>query len=308
MKTALFGGTGFLGSYIIDELIKHEITPRLLVRNESQSKLLQQEKCELVFGDVENKNAVLETIEGCSAVIYNIGIIREFPKIGITYNRLHFQGAKKCIDAANSFKIKRFILMSANGVKIDGTGYQKTKKLAEEYLKSTDMDYTIFRPSLVFGNPKISGRQEFCSQIKKNMLNLPFPSPNFFPGFNPFNSGNFAMSPIHAEDVAAIFVKSINEKDTFKKTYSLGGKIIFWKDIIKIISGAYGKKKWTIPAPVIIIKLFATILERFSWFPITKDQITMLMESNICDSKEIFNILGIKPKPFNSESLSYLKE
>ena len=76
MKTALIGGTGFVGSYIIDELIKHNMTPRLLVRHGAQSKLLQQEKCELVFGEVDDKTAIQETVQGCSAVIYNIGIIR----------------------------------------------------------------------------------------------------------------------------------------------------------------------------------------------------------------------------------------
>ena len=284
------------------------MTPRLLVRNGSQSKLLQQEKCELVFGDVDDKTAVMETLNGCSAVIYNIGIIREFPAKGLTYKNLHYLGAKRCIDVAVNFKIDRFILMSANGVKADGTGYQKTKMLAEEYLKSVNLDYTIFRPSLVFGDPRIKGRPEFCSQLKKDMLSLPFPSPNFFPGSNPFNSGNFAMSPIHVKDVASIFVKSINEIKTFKNTYHLGGKAIYWKDIIKIISGAYGKNKWTIPAPALFIKLLANIFERFEWFPITKDQITMLMEGNVCKSDEIFNMLEIKPIPFNSESLSYLKD
>ena len=308
MKTALIGGTGFVGSYIIDELIKHNMTPRLLVRHGAQSKLLQQEKCELVFGEVDDKTAVNETIQGCSAVIYNIGIIREFPANGITYESLHYLGAKRCIDTAENFKINRFILMSANGVKTDGTGYQKTKMLAEEYLKSVNLNYTIFRPSLVFGNPRGTGRQEFCTQLKKDMLSLPFPAPNFFPGLNPFNSGNFSMSPIHAKDVASVFVKSINEIKTFKKTYHLGGKAIYWKDIIKIISRAYGKNKWTIPAPAFFIKSLAAIFGQFAWFPITEDQITMLMEGNSCKSDEIFNMLVIKPIPFNSESLSYLKD
>ena len=116
------------------------------------------------------------------------------------------------------------------------------------------------------------------------------------------------MSPIHAKDVASIFVKSINEIKTFKKTFHLGGKAISWKDIIKIISGAYGKKKWTIPAPALLIKSLAAIFGRFEWFPITEDQITMLMEGNVCDSEEIFSMLEIKPIPFNSESLSYLKD
>ena len=111
MKTALIGGTGFVGSYIIDELIKHDMTPRLLVRNGAQTKLLQQEKCELVFGDVHDKSAVMETLQGCIAVIYNIGIIREFPANGITYESLHYLGAKRCIDAAVNFKIKRLSLI-----------------------------------------------------------------------------------------------------------------------------------------------------------------------------------------------------
>ena len=140
------------------------------------------------------------------------------------------------------------------------------------------------------------------------MLSLPFPSPNFFPGLNLFNSGNFAMSPIHAKDVASIFVKSINEMKTVKKTYHLGGKTIYWKDIIKIISGAYGKKKWTIPAPAFLVKSLAAFFERFTWFPITEDQITMLMEGNVCNSEEIFGLLKIKPISFNSESLSYLND
>lgn len=185
---------------------------------------------------------------------------------------------------------------------------KKTKMLAEEYLKSTNLDYTIFRPSLVFGNPRRHDIQEFCTQLKKDMLSLPFPSPDFFPGLNPLNSGNFAMSPIHVKDVASIFVKSINEMKTVNKTYHLGGKAIYWNNIIKIISGAYGKNKSTIPAPALLIKSLATIFGRFSWFPITEDQITMLMEGNVCNSEEIFSMFKIKPIPFNSESLSYLKD
>ena len=99
-----------------------------------------------------------------------------------------------------------------------------------------------------------------------------------------------------------------NEKKTLKKTIHLGGKAIYWKDIIKIISGAYGKKKWTIPAHALLIKSLAAIFGRYAWFPITEAQITMLMEGNVCDSEEIFSMLEIKPIPFNSESLSYLKD
>ena len=145
MKIALFGGTGFVGSYIIDELISQDFTPRVLVRKNSESKVLNIDNCEIVNGDINDNPAIMDTIKGCDAVIYNIGIIRQFPKKGITFENLHFQGAKRCIDEAKKLGIKRFVLMSANGVCHDGTDYQATKMLAEEYLKWVDLDYTIFR-------------------------------------------------------------------------------------------------------------------------------------------------------------------
>jgi NADH dehydrogenase len=93
-----------------------------------------------------------------------------------------------------------------------------------------------------------------------------------------------------------------------KKTYHLGGVAYYWKDIIQTIAKAYGKKKWTIPAPAIAIQIVASLLGRFSWFPITKDQLTMLVEGNVCESDEIFELFKIEPTPFNTETLSYLNK
>jgi NADH dehydrogenase len=307
MKVALFGGTGFVGSYIIDELLAQKMIPRILVREDSQSKLMQNAKCEVIYGDLKNENAIRETISGCDAVIYSVGIIREFPSKGITFENLHFEGAKRCIDIAKDEHIKRFILMSANGVKKKGTAYQQTKMMAEEYLKWSELDYTIFRPSLIFGDPRGSGRPEFCTQLKKDMLSLPFPAPNFHTGLNPLKAGKFGLSPIHAKDVATIFVNSINNNKAFNKVYHLGGEVFTWEEIIKIITNAYGKKKWTIPAPVFLIKFIAIILGRFPWFPITEEQITMLVEGNVCSSEEVFELFMIDPIPFNTESLAYLQ-
>ena len=151
MKVALFGGTGFVGSHIIDNLLSEGHKPKLLVRSESIYKVPSVGDCELVIGDVNDKSAVRKTIEGADAVIYTIGIIREFKSKGITYEDLHFSGAVNAIDASIESNVNRFILMSANGVCPDGTGYQKTKWMSEQYLMNTDLKWTIFRPSTIFG-------------------------------------------------------------------------------------------------------------------------------------------------------------
>ena len=115
MKVALIGGTGFVGSYIVDELIMSDHTPRILVREGSESKVIQPEKCEIINGDIDDDEALNETLEGCDAVIYLIALIREFPKQNLTNERLQFKGSERVAAVAEQKGVKRFLLMSALG-------------------------------------------------------------------------------------------------------------------------------------------------------------------------------------------------
>lgn len=304
MKVAIFGGTGFVGNYIVSELIKNNYSVTALVREGSENKLDDADKCNIVNGDIEDVEVVEQVIKEAETVIYNIGIIREFKSKGITYDKLHFDGAKLVIDLCKKHHVDRFIMMSANGVKSNGTGYQRTKYDADVHLKNNIKNWTIIRPSLVFGDS--NGKKEFCSELKKDMLSLPFPAPSFFSGVNIFSAGKFRMSPVHVKDVAKIFVDCIENNHSFKKVYELGGKSFTWNEIISIISSAYNKRKLTVPAPAIVVYMMALLLDRFSWFPISRDQITMLLEGNTCESAQIFKRYNIKPIAFKSENLSYL--
>lgn len=214
----------------------------------------------------------------------------------------------RCLEVALKIGVKRFILMSANGVRLDGTTYQRTKWQADEVLKKSGLNWTIFRPSLIFGDPDGEGRPEFCTQIRDDMLSLPFPAPLFYNGLLPFNAGSFSMSPIHVKNVAEFFVKSIKSKVCEKNIFDLGGpEALTWKEIIHQIALASGKRTWKIPAPVVVIKIAASILDRFKWFPVTRDQLTMLMEGNTV-STNYFDDFSINPIKFSMENLEYLKE
>ena len=306
MKVALFGGTGFVGKYLLKSLINHNHEIYTLVRNGSENKINDFDNINIINGSPNNQTSIEQTVMNCSAIIYNIGIIREFPSKGISYQKLHYEYAKNIIDKAKDYNIKHFILMSANGVKEKGTGYQHTKYLAEEYLKNSGLNYTIFRPSLIFGAPK--NDQEFCTQLRDTMIKLPIPAPLFFSGFNIFQAGQFKMSPIHVENVADFFVKSIQNEKHYMQTYELGGLNEYnWKEIITHISLALKRKKWMIPAPATAVKLIALLLDRFKFFPITRDQITMLLEGNTCNSKDLFEQFEIIPIEFSAKSLSYLR-
>ena len=305
MKIAVFGGTGFVGSYIINELNENGMIPRAMVRKGSKQKI--DSTSEIVNGGIDNLHAVNKTIESTEAVIYNIGIIREYPTKGITFDKLHFQGVQICIKAALEVGVKRFILMSANGAKQHGTGYQSSKWKAEEELKASGLDWTIFKPSLIFGDPGGYGKPEFCTKLRDDMLSLPIPAPLFYSGILPIQAGSFRLSPIHVSNVAQFFVKAINMPESIRKTFELGGmKSPTWKEIIHQIALASGKLTWKMPAPVFGIKIVVALFEEFEWFPVTRDQISMLIAGNTVD-KYYFNDFSIKAIPFEADNLSYLK-
>ena len=316
MKVAVIGGTGYVGSYITDELIANDITPRLLVRDGSGSKVLQPEKCEIVIGDVENDEAVQITLSDCEAVIYLIALIREFPGKGLTNEKFQFRGSERVANIAQKMGVKRFLLMSALGANPNpnGSKYMQAKHLSEQAIKNTDLDWTIIRPSSLFGDPRGGGRPEFCMMLDQLMLNLvpyprfiPFPAPSFFTGLNPLDAGNYSLSMIHAKDVASVFVKSLSDDSTISQILELGGeKSVTWNEIITSIAKVTGQKVIMVPAPFFVISTIAAILDRFKWFPAGKDQLNDLIKGNICNSSEIFQKYEIEPISFNVENLNYL--
>jgi uncharacterized protein YbjT (DUF2867 family) len=305
MKVAIFGGTGFVGGYIIDELVAQGHQPRVLVRGGSEHKLRQAEACVPVSGDIGDEDALRETLSGVETAIYLIGILRERPDLGVTFEALQYEGARRVIDLAQELGVGRVLLMSANGVKPDGTAYQRTKFRAEDYLRDSRLEWTIFRPSVVFGDPR--GRMEFATQLYRDVIRSPLPAPLFHEGLLPFGAGSFRLSPVHASDVAAAFVRSLELPAAAGQVYRLcGPDALEWRTILEIIAAAGGRRKLYLPAPAWAVNTVAGMLERFAFFPVTRDQISMLLEGNACAPADLREGLGIEPTPFNQETLRYL--
>lgn len=305
MKVAVFGATGFIGSYLVDALVNRDHEPHVLVRQGSEKRLRHPEACAITSGDLEDRVAIRATINDSDAVIYNTGILREIPARNITFQKLHFEAAKRCMETAVECGTPRFILMSANGVRPDGTPYQKTKYMAEQFLATTDLQWTVFRPSVVFGDPR--GRMEFATQLRNEIINSPLPMPIFHKGLIPLKASRFKLSPVHVSNVAEAFVRALDDASTIGKILPLGGpEELDWRSILLAIAHAVKKEKLAIPAPAWAVKLIASIFDQYEWFPVTADQISMLVEGNTCDATETMSVLQINSIPFNSDTLEYL--
>lgn len=304
MKIGIIGGTGFVGAYLVDKLCADGHQIRLLTRPGSEAKAPAHAAVEQIPGDVADEADVRACFTGCDAAIYLIGILREDPKAGISFDALQRRGAERAIAAAEALGVRRFLLMSANGIDAAATPYQTSKLAAEEALKASGLDWTIFRPSVIFGDPR--GRMEFCSQLKAELIDSPLPAPLFYQGLLPTNAGGFELGPVHVEDVAAAFAAAVVQPESIGQTLELcGPRAVTWKDILKTIATASGKSKLMLPAPVMVIAPVAGLMDRFSWFPVTRDQLVMLLAGNTC-ADDGFAPLGLTPRPFDQTTLGYL--
>ena len=304
MRVAIIGGTGFVGGYLVDALIDAGHEPSVLVRVGSESKLRQPSKVRAVSGDLASPRGIREVLEGSDAVIYNIGILREFASEGVTFDMLQHRGVIRIIEAAKEVGISRFLLMSANGVKEPGTPYQVSKYRAERALETSGLDFTIFRPSVIFGDPR--GTIEFATQLYRDMVVPPLPAVGFYTGSGT-SRGEVLMSPVFVEDVAKAFVVALEDESTIGQTYELGGPdILSWTDMLERVAEAGGKRKRILPMPIGMMNIAATLLDWLPPFPVTRDQLTMLAEGNTAEPAVLEQLIGRAPQAFSVESLSYL--
>jgi NADH dehydrogenase len=104
-----------------------------------------------------------------------------------------------------------------------------------------------------------------------------------------------------------LFVNLLSEDSTIGKIYELGGpEILSWSDILGRVAKAVGTDQWVLPAPVGLMKIGATLFDWLPFFPVTRDQLTMLAEGNTAESSTIESLIESPPKAFTPDNLSYL--
>lgn len=279
------GGTGFVGSEVVRQLTKSGHDVIALVRRGSAEKLPTSDRIRIHVGDVTDPESLPDGIRNCDAVIHLVGIIRAFPKRGVTFERLHVDATQNVLNAAASVGVKRFLHMSANGARSDSEiDYQRTKWEAEEKVRASAMDWTIFRPSLIFG-----AGGDFLKTMAGLIRSLPI--------VPVFGDGQYRIQPVAVEQVAETFVKALEKQSSINKIYLLGGgKSYSYDRILDLIGHALGKKTvHKVHQPVSLVKPIISMLDGFDKFPITKDQLSMLLEGNECDPTPWAEAFGIEP-------------
>ena len=270
MKVFMSGGTGFVGGHLRQALLARGHQLRLLVHRRTP---LVREGVEQVVGDATRPESYGGAAAGCEAVINLVGIIREFPGQGVTFTRQHVETTRNMLAEAKQSGARRYLQMSALGTRPDATSrYHQTKYQAEELVRGSGLDFTIFRPSLIFG-PKDAFVNMLAGYIRS------------FSVVPVIGDGTYRLQPISADDVARCFAMALEMPQTIGQTYELcGPDRLTYNELIDAIGRVLGKGRvCKLKNPLGLMNLVVPIFQRLPFFPVTMDQITMLVEENICD-------------------------
>jgi nucleoside-diphosphate-sugar epimerase len=294
MKIIVAGGTGFIGNALVPKLIADGHQVVLLRRPSSKSGSPLTAVVETADVDL-GKPILSENLQG-DAIINLVGIIREYPHKGITFVKSHYLVTKNLVDFAVRNRIGQFLQMSALGAKPDAkTGYEQTKYAAECRILESGLNWTIFRPSIIIGP------ESRLILLLNNMIVR-------LPAIPVIGDGQQKIQPLNIDDVCDGFRLALGNERSRGSIFEFGGPEIITFDRMLDILGEtlnhHRLHKWH--QPIWMLRLLAALMGRFRWFPLTNDQITMLLENSYTDDRSYFEHFGIQPKsPWTSLQKSY---
>lgn len=282
MKILVTGGTGFVGTALRRELKQLGHHVRLLVRVESAHKIDPREGFEVVTGDVLDTHACMRAVAGMDAVYHLVGIRREYPDDGITYEAMHTEAAYGIFDAARRAGVQRAVYLSALGARADSRSrYQTTKFEAEEILRNTGMRWTIFQPSVIFG-PGDEFHPLVADLVHRHVVPI-------------IDGGKTLMQPVSLANVAGPLARTVTMPETQGKIYEIGGpERIAFADILYKVARVYDVWPNTVSVSSLLAKPLVKFAQRFRSFPLTLEELYLLLENNTCDPTAFTEAYGVK--------------
>jgi NADH dehydrogenase len=288
----VFGGSGFIGRYVCEQLLESGVRVRVASRNPRSAHYIQPlsqvGQLGMVRADVTNRESVGEAVAGADAVVNLVGSFANMAKV-------QAQGAANIADAAREAGSKALVHISALSANTESeAGYSRTKGEGEEAVRKAFPEAAIIRPSIVFG-PEDQLTNRFAAMARL----LPV---------LPVIAGDSKFQPVFVEDLAkAIVSATLNPASHAGKTYEIGGPQVFtMRELTQQVLAAAGRDTVLADVP-------APIASLISWFgflpgaPLTRDQWLMLQRDNVASEGSAgLEVFGIKPTPFAAVAPEWL--
>lgn len=275
MKVLVAGGTGFIGQHLCRELSErgHDVTA--LARDPDPTTV--PDGVETAMGDVTAYDSIESAFENQDAVVNLVSLPPLFkPKGGEEmHDRIHRGGTENCVRAAEKHGVERFVQISALGADSNGpTHYIRAKGKAEQVVRESELDWVIFRPSVVFGEG--AGFVSFTRKLTPPVL-APLPG-----------GGKTRFQPIHVDDLVGMLADAIEEDEHVGETYEIGGpEVLTLADVAKLTRQARGQSVSILPIPMSLAGIGLKAADYVPGFPMGSDQFRSLQFDNTTADNDI---------------------
>jgi uncharacterized protein YbjT (DUF2867 family) len=192
-KVLVAGATGYLGQYLVKELVKRNHEVRVLIRKESQKQLFV-DVSDFYVGEITQAETLVGICDNIDWVFTSIGITRQ--KDGLSYMDVDYQGNLNLLNEATKSKVGSFLYVSAiGGNELRHLKIFEAKEKFADRLKESGLDYTVIRPNGFFSDMK-----DFLEMAKQGTVYL-------------FGHGDFKLNPISGSDLAEVCVDEISSNE-----------------------------------------------------------------------------------------------
>jgi uncharacterized protein YbjT (DUF2867 family) len=271
-------------------------------------------------GDACDAAALDQLCKGADAVVHLVGIIREV-RSGArpqTFERMHVKATQATLEATQRAGIHRYVHMSALGVGAEGrAAYQKTKWAAEQAVRRSGLDWTIFRPALIHGRDSefLGMLTEIASGERAPYFFIPYFVRAEEDRRVPMRFGDWEpakVQPVAVEDVAYAFAEALVRPQAIGEVYNLtGSEVLDWRSVSETIRDVVpGTNKkigtWFIPGEhAAMAAKAAAAVGLGGLLPFDEGQALMATEDSTADWTKAKNDLGFTPQGFTASLRQY---
>ena len=280
MKIIVAGGSGFIGTHLSRELLDrgHDVT--VLSRSPGEDDL--PDGVSTATGDVSAYDSIESAVSGHDAVVNLVALSPLFEPEGGNemHDEVHRHGTENLVKAAEAGDVSQFIQLSALGADPNGdTAYIRAKGRAEGHVTDSDLNWVIFRPSVVFGE---GGEFVYFTKRLKKM---------FAPGVPVYplpGGGKTRFQPIWVGDLVPMLADAVEDDEHVGQIYEIGGpETLTLREITELVYEAEGKSISIVPLPMAMAGIGLSVLGAVPGFPMGKDQYRSLRFDNTTADNDV---------------------